>query len=418
MLSNKAFYPLKAILTLFGIALLASAIAPTSAQAQKFKVLYTFHGANGAFPEGQLALDGQGNLYGTAAAGGAGNCSSSFDGKCGVAFKLDKTGKQVWMHSFNGSNGDDPTHGVLLGAGGLYGTTVLGGDTTCYSLGCGTVFKLNQSGNEKLLYQFSGTPDGWFPSGPLTQDSVGNLYGTTQVGGSAGGVGTVFKVDKTGQETVLYSFTGASDGCYPFGGVTLDAAGNLYGVALVGGASYFCNGDGVVYELDTTGHLTVLHEFGGGDGYGPGAQLIFDSAGNLYGTTENGGSSSVCLDGCGTVFELSPNGNGSWTETVLYSFCSLENCADGQLPHARLVQDASGNLYGTTWFGGADNDGVVFELAPNGTETVLHSFTGGRDGLEPDSLILAPNNMLLGVAVGGGDTSCPGGCGVVFAIAP
>src|SRR5579863_9087428 len=157
MPSKKPRLATKANLAIFITLLLATAAA--LAQAQTFKVLYTFHGPNGAFPEGPLALDKQGNIYGTAVAGGADYCDFSFDDKCGIAYKLDKSGKQVWIHSFNGADGEYPADGLLLGTGGLYGTTNMGGSFTCSSLGCGTVVELNENGKEKLLYQFGAAPD-------------------------------------------------------------------------------------------------------------------------------------------------------------------------------------------------------------------------------------------------------------------
>ncbi len=407
----KAVYPL----------LLTLALSST-AKAQTFTVLHTFHGYDGAGPFGQLLLDSSGNIYGTTEGGGVvaaiSPCGSS---GCGTAFMLNKTGKQIWQHNFNGRNGEGPLAGLLGGAAGtIYGTTYLGGDTTCYRLGCGTVFTLDEHGKEHLLYQFTGTPDGWFPQGPLTQDTAGNLYGTTQQGGSSGGYGTIYKVDATGAETVLYSFSGGLNGCYPDGGVTRDAMGNLYGVA-----AGCTGGYGEVFELDPSGNLTVLHAFGGRDGANPTSPLIFDAAGNLYGTTSSGGSSSVCNGGCGTVFELSPNGNGIWIETVLYSFCSLEACADGDEPSGGLVKDNGGNLYGVTVFGGKSRCfgggcGVVFELN-GGNETVLHSFTGGVDGFQPGgALAWGSYGALYGVATGGGDTNCfpPDGCGIVYVLTP
>jgi len=418
MRSKKPFSAGKSAYVIFIALWLASIVVPAQTQAQTFKVLHTFHGRDGALPSGQLARDGAGNLYGTTEGGGTGKCEGHLHNWCGTAFMLDKSGRQVWLHSFNGRDGEEPLAGLLRdGAGHLFGTTVEGGDTACYSLGCGTVFSLGRNGGEKLLHEFAGAPDGSFPAGPLTQDAADNLYGTTQFGGSSGsGYGTVFKVDKAGNETVLYSFTGGSDGCAPDGGVILDAAGNLYGVATDCGGGY-----GVVYELGPGGDLSVLHAFGGGDGAYPASALIFDSAGNLYGTTQEGGSSDVCDGGCGTAFELSPNGNGSWTETVLYSFCSLQNCADGQNPAAGLVRDKGGSLFGTTEFGGASRCGgagcgVVFELASGG-ETVLYSFTGGADGFQPSGvLVQSPAGTLYGVATSGGDASCfsPEGCGLVF----
>jgi uncharacterized repeat protein (TIGR03803 family) len=185
---------------------------------------------------------------------------------------------------------------------------------------------------------------------------------------------------------VLYSFTGGSDGCYP-GGVILDAGGNLYGVAANGGSeSCSFGGDGVVFELDTAGSFSVLHTFGGLDGASPGSVLLLDSGGNLYGTTAYGGSSTTCRFGCGTVFKVAADR----TETVLYSFCSLQNCTDGERPlSGPLVRDRAGNLYGTTLLGGSypncnrDTCGVVFKLDSTGKETVLHSFSDGADGALP-----------------------------------
>jgi uncharacterized repeat protein (TIGR03803 family) len=402
------------------IALLTSAI--NSAQAQTFKVLHTFKGGpgDGYGPYGQLIRDSAGNLYGTTTAGGNGGGPCSGYGGCGTAFKLDKTGRTVWLHSFKFPIGWAPSAGLLRDqAGNLYGTTELGGDTSCYTDGCGTVFKLNKSGQEEVLYKFTGDPDGYFPVSLLVEDASGNLYGTASEGG-AYGVGAVFELDASRKETVLYSFTGGSDGGNPNPGVILDAAGNMYGVTQYGGAGFGNSGYGVVFKLDTSGNETVLHTFGGGDGANPDSVLLFDSGGNLYGTTANGGSSVVCRGGCGTVFELSPN-NGSWTETVLYSFCSLSGCADGETPGiAPLVRDAAGNIYGTTTFGGAHMWGTVFELDTVGKETVLHSFTGGADGATPVAgLVMDAAYNLCGTAAGGGDASCqPNGCGTVFRIVP
>jgi uncharacterized repeat protein (TIGR03803 family) len=407
------------------VPLLLASLATQLAQGQKFRVLHTFAGSDGYGPVGQLVRDSAGNLYGVASAGGSGTCTGQSG--CGTAFKLDGTGKQVWVHSFQNAAGQDPGAGLLRdSSGNLYGTTIYGGDTACGDpLGCGTVFELNKSGKEKVLYKFTGDPDGWFPGGPLVRDGAGNLYGITQLGGTTG-LGAIFKIDASGKETILYSFTGGSDGCFPDAGVILDAAGNLYGVAPQGGAGFCNSGLGVVYELDTTGKQTVLHTFGGGDGAYPSSVLLFDSAGNLYGTTQAGGSSIVCGGGCGTVFELSPDGDGSWTENVLYSFCSLSSCADGEEPIAGpLARDAGGGLYGTTYFGGAnpncngDACGAVFKLDTTGKETVLHSFTGGSDGANPlAGLTMDSTGNLYGATVFGGNPACKGGCGVVFKLAP
>ena len=172
----------------------------------------------------------------------------------------------------------------------------------------------------------------------------------------------------------------------------------------------------------------MLHNFCGGDGAYPSSVLIWDNAGSLYGTTQEGGSSDVCDGGCGAVFELSPGSGGNWTEKVLYSFCSVSGCADGLDPlSGPLARDAAGNLYGTTIFGGShrncngDACGVVFKLDPRGNETVLHSFTGGPDGALPwAGLMIDSAGVLYGTADEGGDVKCnpPHGCGVLFEIAP
>jgi uncharacterized repeat protein (TIGR03803 family) len=397
------------------VLLFISVAVPPQSQAQTFKVLHTFKGGNGANPFSVLVRDAAGNLYGTTSAGGSGKGVCASFGGCGTAFKLTKNGRQVWLHSFTFANGMQPLAGLVRdGTGNLYGTTFLGGDTKCYKYGCGTVFEIDKMGKkEKVLHKFTGGADEFFPESLLSRDAAGNLYGATSQG-------SVFKVDVAGKETVLYIFQG---GCNPVG-VILDAAGNLYGAAT--GCK---SGDGEVFELDTAGTLTVLHAFGGGDGAQPVSALLFDSAGNLYGTTLAGGTSTVCDGGCGTVFELSPQSDGSWTESVLYSFCSLSNCVDGEEPIAGpLTRDSIGNLYGTTYFGGASRCngsgcGTVFKLDTSGQETVLYSFTGGKDGAFPWGGVVTDNaGNLYGVAAQAGDSTCPvnrgHGCGVVFKISP
>jgi len=426
MRSKKPFSAGKPTFGIFiALLLLASAIVPTQAQARKFKVLHAFHGSptDGYFPGGQgwLVRDAAGNLYGTAGSGGKGTCGTS---TCGTAFKMDRTGKEIWLHSFNGKDGMGPSGGLLRdAAGNLYGTTFEGGDLRCKldSLGCGAVFELDPSGKETVLYRFKGMTDGLFPDSPVVQDASGNLYGTTEVGGSSG-FGNVFEVDKDGKEKSLYSFTGHKDGCYPVG-VILDSAGNLYGVAAQGGSAFCNRGQGVLFKLDTKDNFSVLYTFGGERGSVPDSPLLLDAEGNLYGETAYGGSSTDCPSGCGAVFQLSPGG----VETVLYSFCSLSNCVDGERPGGGLSRDGAGNLYGTTIFGGSyrncsqDSCGVVFKLDTSGKETVLHSFTAGKDGANPEQgVILDSSGAVYGMTYMGGELSCepPSGCGVVFKISP
>ncbi len=414
----------RVVFRIFLTFLLASVVLLAPAQAQTFTVLHTFAGApnDGEGPFGQLIRDSAGNLYGTTTVGGAGKCGNY--GGCGTAFMLNKTGKEVAKLSFNGRDGFSLLAGLMRDAtGNFYGTTVYGGDVSCFELGCGTVFRISKTGKETVLHKFTGSPDGEMPEALLVEDTAGNLYGTTLWGGTSSGYGTVFELDAKGNETILHSFSGppdgGGDGADPYAGVIRDVAGNLYGATDAGGAY----GGGVVYKIDTTGKETLLYSFKGfSDGDGPSSVLLLDDAGNLYGTTKAGGNGECGGSGCGVIFELSPQQGGSWTESVLYVFCSLPNCADGEQPLAGpLVQDPAGNLYGTTYFGGTDDDGVVFKLDTTGKETVLHSFTGGVDGAEPwAGLTMDGAGSLYGVATAGGDTACfpPSGCGVVFKITP
>jgi uncharacterized repeat protein (TIGR03803 family) len=386
-----------------------AAIAATQlAQAQTFTILYTFTGSpDGQLPFAALIGDAAGNLFGTTAGGGAAGA--------GTVFTLDKTGKETVLYSFTpGSDGGGPTGPVLRDAkGNLYGTA-----QCCGSGNYGTVFKLDTTGKETVLYSFTGQSDGAGPSGKLVRDAAGNLYGTTSLGGASFS-GTVFKVDKTGKETVLHSFTAGADGYFPFSGLIRDGAGNLYGTTNLGGGSG-CggNGCGTVFKL-TPGKNgrwkeKVLYSFAGGaDGAGPAAGVIRDAVGNLYSTTVGGGASGV-----GTVFKLSKTGK----ETVLYSFAGG---TDGAVPYeAGLVRDAKGGLYGTTYFGGGSGCGgsgcgTVFKISSTRKETVLYSFTGGADGAFPlVGLLRNKAGDLYGTASSGGDSSCTGGCGTVFEITP
>lgn len=337
-----------------------------------FTSLYSFtSGTDGAAPEGTLIRDEVGNLYGTTNAGGAYGW--------GEVFKLGLGGRLTVLYSFTlGVDGAQPYEGVVRDASGnLYGTTWFGG-----RYGNGTVFKLRPSGRESVIHSFKGRPDGRFPTGILILDSQGNLYGVTLSGGSYED-GTAFAVDRTGKETVLYSFDEGADG-KPSGGLVMDSEGNLYGNTLTGGAF----GGGTVFKLDLDGHKTVLHNFGGPDGAQPNGSLMWDAAGNLYGCTFYGGAYDK-----GTVFKLGPDG----VETVLYSF---SGGADGGRPAAGVTGDPAGNLYGTTSEGGAHSWGTVFVVDPAGNETVLYAFRGGRDGGSPyRGLVRDSAGALYGVTV-------------------
>ena len=282
---------------------------------------------------------------------------------------------------------------------------------------------------EKVIYSFTGGNDGSSPIGILTLGKKGSLYGVASRGGTSEN-GVVFELTPGAggnwTETVLYSFAGGSDGAFPVEGVIFDKAGNLYGVTQDGGGSGCFGGCGTVFELtpgaDGQWTETVLHRFtGGSDGGEPNAILIFDSAGNLYGTTEAGGDASCDLGefaGCGTVFELMPGKSGQWTETVLHAF---KGGSDGALPiFSGVIFDATGNLYGTTAVGGKYGIGTVFELMPaeggKWKESILHAFKGGSDGNNPATGLALFEGNLYGTTYAGGSSSCgvSAGCGTVF----
>ena len=314
----------------------------------------------------------------------------------GVVYKLDAGGETVLYRFTGGDDGQDPYNSGVIrdSAGNLYGTTVNGGAD-----GAGVVYRIDISGNETALHRFEGGADGKNPYGPLIRDAEGNIYGTTRSGGAAG-FGCVFKLDPSGHYTVLYSFQGGADGRYPTSGVIRDQAGNLFGTTVNGGAR---TSSGVVFKLDAAGNETVLHRFReGGDGRFPSSGVILDAEGNLYGTTERGG-----VAGVGVVYKVDVGRN----ETVIYSFTGT---GDGGYPSGGVTRDTAGNLYGTAGYGGTWDAGVVFMLDPAGHETVLYSFTGGTDGGTPAAgVILGPAGNLFGTTLYGGAR----GGGVVFKVA-
>lgn len=303
-------------------------------------VLYSFTGgADGAYPQGGVILDTAGNLYGTTFSGGPSGA--------GVVFKLDPTGHETVLHGFSGgADGANPTSGVILDSfGNLYGTTYYGGTVW------GTVFKLDPNGHETVLWSFTGGNDGAEPAGGLVRDSAGNLYGTTTFGGKAGFAGVVFKLTPQGSQTVLYNFSDGLDGGRPEATLVLDQAGNLYGTTYEGGGRQA----GTVFKVDPTGHQSVLYTFSdGADGGFPAAGVIQDSAGNLYGTTTSGGGTALWA---GVVYKLDTAGN----ETVLHTFTGGR---DGDHPSSGLAFDAAGNLYGTTTQGGLRATGVIYQVKP------------------------------------------------------
>jgi len=315
--------------------------------------LYKFTGGlDGAIPNGSLLRDDLGVLYGSTFSGGAYNA--------GTVFKLDPaTGIETVLYHFqNGLDGALPNAGVVGdSAGNLYGVTMLGGVTDeC----CGTVFKLHPNGAFRVLHRFKGQPDGDMPFGALLRDAVGNLYGTTMFGGSDN-LGAVFKITPNGSEAILYSFTLSNDlGVMPESELLLDPEGNLFGTTSEGG-SYNA---GTVFKIDSSGQVSLIYSFTGlQDGATPASGLIRDSSGNLYGETVEGGDFSNCFRGCGTVYKIDSAG----TETVLHSFRET----DGVAPQSALLLDQAGNLFGTAPYGGPGDCkiglhgcGVIFEIVP------------------------------------------------------
>jgi uncharacterized repeat protein (TIGR03803 family) len=410
------------------------------------KTIFSFNEINGNVPDSGLVADKQGNLYGTTFDGGGPN-------GLGNVFELSPTKSGGWketvLHNFTGPDGALPISSLIFdAAGNLYGTTQVGGKGHCTNtgLGCGVVFKLSRGKNgwkETVLYSFvPGKTKGVIPAGGLIFDSAGNLYGTTWAPGVVGGPlhaserggsrptfwgcsvpgcgGTVYKLTptKTGwKETDLYAFTGGDDGSASQASLIFDGAGNLYGTTVYGGTTGCTSGYGcgVVFKVSPTKSgwkQSVLYRFtGAADGAYPMGSLISDTAGNLYSTGAAGGAS-----GKGVVFELT-NAGHKWTEGVLYSF---SGGSDGGSPFATVVADAQGNLYGTTSQGGdAYQSGVAYELTHSGggwTEKVLHTFTyGGGEGQSPIApMLFGPGGKLYGTTQVGGAYNH----GAVFEVAP
>lgn len=418
-------------------------LSPSKSGQWTANTLYNFTGAPGGYNPSCVVIGPGGRLFGSTSLGGL---AQGFNG---TIFSLTPSTGGSWtsktVYNFPSSDGDDSLSMLIAdGAGNLYGTTVAGGPYKA-----GTVFELSPTSGgtwkEQILYSFPETklltfPGGAGPDAGVVMDSAGNLYGTT-VDGGANNSGTVFELSPNPggawSETVLYSFTNdGNDGQHPFAGLVFDAAGNLYGTTRDGGL----HGWGTAFELTpgTNGGWTetVIHSFAGdaADGANPFAALIIDAAGNLYGTTNLGGSSRNCRRGCGTVFELSPRAGGSFAETVLYSFTNANG--DGAHPLANLVFDGDGNFYGTTVEGGIVGDcswaglpscGTVFELSPTGGghwgERVLYAFTGfDKDGGSPVAgLVLDSEGNLYGTTAHGGNVNInqyPKGFGTVFEVFP
>lgn len=398
-------------------AVLVAILLTSSAWAATERPLHNFGLTldDGQDPQASLISDANGNLYGTTYAGGG--------QRSGTVFEMIPNGSGGWTERVLHNFGVGPMDGkapqaplVFDGSGNLYGTTADGGTNNV-----GVVFEMTPNGHggwtEFRIHNFGAGADGTRPEAGLIFDNSGNLYGTTHSGGTHS-AGTVFEVSPNGSggwtEKVLHNFGADQDDARePEGGLTFDGAGNLYGTTVAGGNL----NQGTAFELSPNGSggwtERVIHNFGhGDDGDSPqGFSLIFDASGNLYGTTNTGGT-----NGAGTVFEMSTNGSGGWTEKTLHFFGVGD---DGQEPTSSLVFDTQGNLYGTALLGGTNQVGVVFKMAPNGSggwaETVLHNFGTGDDGAYPSAgLIIDSMGNLYGTTSAGGIQTD----GTVFEVTP
>ncbi len=334
------------------------------------RVIHSFgqNKGDGVAPRAGLTSDALGNLYGTTTFGGT--------QKQGIVFELTPLSGGRWeetvIHTFgSGSDGLEPNAGVIFdGSGNLYGTTAGGGINGGGGNSCGTVFELSPAGggawDEQILYNFAGGTDACAPYAALVFDTAGNLYGTTLAGGTEEDSGTAFELTPHANggwtEKVIHTFGAPGDGYEPSASLILDTQGNLYGTTYSGGLYSL----GTVFKLTpgTAGRWTerIIHNFSatGAGGNSLLGSLAIDAAGNLYGTAEYGGTGTCFLWTCGTVFELTPQANGTWAEIVIREF----DGADGNFPEANVIFDAAGNLYGTTTQGGVYGLGLVFEIAP------------------------------------------------------
>jgi uncharacterized repeat protein (TIGR03803 family) len=389
----------------FGIGAFAATavfvLSLATATAATTKVIFSFGEDEGEYADTDLETDGAGNIYGTTVLGG------DFGG--GTVFRLSPTANG-WVHTVlysftGGADGGEPYKGVSLdGEGNLYGTAVTGGSGSCEG-GCGVVYKLTNSGGiwtQTVIHAFTGGDDGSGPGARVTVDQRGNVYGMAPTGG-AYGLGTIYKIHQGQSEAwtfkVIHAFTGAADGSTGSAGRMIIRNGHLYGAATSGGTY----GSGVVFELTPRGgawNFKTIYSFKGQpDGSFPYGALLFDAAGNIYGTTYYGGAHNI-----GAVYKLSRQPVGEWQEKVLYSF---RLGGDGNSPISNLVFDGTGSLYGTTSEGGLGS-GTIFKLSPvssdQWTESVVHRFRGPPDGaFAYNGLVVDRFGNFYGATVHGGD---------------
>ncbi|MBA3915386.1 MAG: hypothetical protein H0X25_16340, partial [Acidobacteriales bacterium] len=381
-------------------------------------LLHSFNATpDGAVPSGALVADAAGNLYGSSGGGAYGY---------GTVYELTPAAQGGWTHIVlynfkGGADGSLPLGNLVFDkSGDLYGLTQEGGIHGCYynaqDVGCGTLFKLTFAGGgwtESILYRFSPSEGGLQLSGSLVLDAAGNFYSTTNE--STGLLGSIFQLSAaSGQwaDTIVHTFTGGSDGSYLNAPLLVDQAGNIYGTTLEGGPA----NHGLVFEFMPAGGNqwteTILYSFSGGsDGGAPRTGLTTDRSGNLYGGTAAGGT-GCGGSGCGVIFKLTPGSNGQYSESVLYDFRNMSVAPNG------LTLNAQGNIYGSTFAGGTCYQcGTVFELSSSGgvwKESRLWKFKGGTDGEFPSLIIVNAAGQVFGTSFAAGDA----GNGTVFELAP
>lgn len=392
-------------------------IITVSAASQTYTVL--FNPQTGQHPSGELVLDKAGNIYGT--------MSDDSNFTSGKLFQIVRREGRVFLIRTYGfsqpSEGLLPEGSIAEFNGKVYGTTFLGGSgcpTT--TNGCGVVYELSLSAggfHEAVLHNLDGF-DGAAPNG-VVRDPSGNLYGVAN--GGAEGYGAVFEV-ANGQGSAIHVFTGNPDGAYPYGTLLFDnRSGNIYGTTQYGGLY----DQGTIFELSSNGDGTwsesILYSFrGASDGGQPYSGVVIDSYGSLYGAATVGGLAvKACYTafgpGCGVIFKLRKNTDGTWSQRVLHRFSGPP--LDGVAPVGNLVRDPHGNIFGVTFQGGTNNLGTLFEVEPSGNELLLHSFGTGFDGQLPSAgLVRDSFRNLYGTTQKGGSPACPSGCGIVFELTP
>jgi len=382
----------------------------STAHANPYRIVHAFTATDGVNPYGGLVMDAAGNLYGTTRWGG--NGTLCYGGGCGTIYKITPEGDESIVYNFAGgpNDGREPLDTLAMDASGnLYGTTNLGGGTGCGGNGCGSAFKVAPDGTETILHRFAEDGiDGVRPVNGVVVDAKGNVYGTAYSGGAYGG-GVAYWIKPNGREIVLHAFGNTGDWVNP-NSLVRSKTGDFVGTTdAADGCTTIC---GSVFSLTRAGGYSILHSFTPGtDGAAPNGGVIFDPSGNMYGTTRSGGTVGCGgIYGCGTVYKLTPAG----VETVLYSFTTA--AADGRFPVGGLVRDKDGNLFGTTQYGGTASkggNGTVFMIAPDGTESILHDFAK-QGGAHPMSSLLADHmGNLFGTTVSGPGATA---FGTVFAL--